>query len=194
MPVQARPGMETDADVVARAAAGDEQAFAALVERHRERVFRLAVSVLGRAFVGEAEEVTQEVFLRVHHALKSYRGEARFGTWRYRVTFHQALNLKSRVRFRAPHATESALARQATTDPDALARLERSRRDAAVEECVADLPDAYQAAVRLHYWMGESIAEIATLLDAPENTVKSHLFRARQLLQSMLRQRGYDSV
>jgi len=186
--------METDGDLVARAAAGAEQAFAELVERHRERVFRLAVSVLGKAFVGEAEEVTQEVFLRVHHALKSFRGEARFGTWLYRVTFHQALNLKSRVRFRAPHVTDDALAQQASSDPDALAQLERSRRDAVVEECVADLPDAYQSAVRLHYWLGEGIAEIATLLDAPENTVKSHLFRARQLLQAMLQQRGYDSV
>lgn len=186
--------METDGDLVARAAAGDEQAFAALLERHRDRVFRLAVSILGQAFVGEAEEVTQEVFLRVHHALKSFRGESRFGTWLYRVTFNQAANLKSRVRFKAPHDPEDALARQAGTDPDALARLERARRDAAVTACIAELPEVYQSALRLHYWMGESIAEIATLLDVPENTVKSYLYRARQLLQSMLKDRGYESA
>lgn len=186
--------MEADGDLVARAAAGDEQAFTTLVERHRDRVFRLAVSILGQAFVGEAEEVTQEVFLRVHHALGSFRRESTFGTWLYRVTFNQTVNLRSRMRFRAPHVTEDALARQAATDPDALARLERARRDAAVAECVAKLPDAYQSALRLHYWMGESVAEIATLLGAPENTVKSYLFRARQLLQAMLKERGYESV
>jgi RNA polymerase sigma-70 factor (ECF subfamily) len=186
--------MEADSDLVARAAAGDEQAFAALLERYRDRVFRLAVSILGQAFVGEAEEVTQEVFLRVHHALKSFRGESKFGTWLYRVTFNQTINLKSRVRFNAPHVTDDALARQAAADPDALTRLERARRDAVVAECVAELPVAYQSALRLHYWMGESIAEISTLLDVPENTVKSYLFRARQLLQSKLKNRGYDNA
>lgn len=186
--------MEADGDLVARAAHGDEQAFAALLERYRDRVFRLAVSILGQAFVGEAEEVTQEVFLRVHHALKSFRGESKFSTWLYRVTFNQTINLKSRVRFNAPHLTDEPLARQATADPDALTRLERARRDAAVADCVAKLPEVYQSALRLHYWMGESIAEISTLLDAPENTVKSYLFRARQLLQSMLKERGYESA
>jgi len=186
--------MEDDGDLVARAAAGDELAFAALLERYRDRVFRLAVSILGQGFVGEAEEVTQEVFLRVHHALKSFRRESKFGTWLYRVAFNQTINLKSRVRFNAPHVTDDALAQQAAPDPDALTRLARARRDAAVAECIAKLPEAYQSALRLHYWMGESIAAIAALLDVPENTVKSYLFRARQLLQSMLRDRGYDSV
>ena len=186
--------MEADNDLAARAAAGDETAFTALVQRHRDRVFRLAVSILGQEFVGEAEEVTQEVFLRVHSALKSYRGEAKFGTWLYRVTFNQTINLKSRVRFTAPHVGVEVLVQQASSDPDALARLEKARRDAAVAECVARLPEAYQSALRLHYWMGESVAEIATLLDVAENTVKSYLFRARQLLQSMLRERGVDSV
>lgn len=186
--------MEADNDLVARAAAGNEAAFTALVERHRDRVFRLAVSILGQAFVGEAEEVTQEVFLRVHSALKSYRGEAQFGTWLYRVTFHQTINLKSRVRFTAPHVGAEVLAERPTADPDALAQLEKARRDAVVGECVARLPAAYQSALRLHYWMGESVAEIAILLGVAENTVKSYLFRGRQLLQSMLQERGVDRV
>jgi RNA polymerase sigma-70 factor (ECF subfamily) len=186
--------MATDGDLVARAAAGGEQAFALLVERYRERVFRLAVSILGQGFVGEAEEVTQEVFLRVHHALPSFRGEASFGTWLYRVTFNQTVNLKARVRFKAPHLSDDVLADRATSDPDALTQLARARRDAAVADCIGRLPDAYQSALRLHYWLGESVADIATLLDVPPNTVKSYLFRARQLLQSMLRERGYDGV
>lgn len=186
--------MEADSDLVARAAAGDEQAFTDLVDRHRDRVFRLAVSILGQEFVGEAEEVTQEVFLRVHSALKSYRGEAKFGTWLYRVTFNQTINLKSRVRFTAPHVGEEVLEQHASSDPDALVRLEQARRDAAVAAAIARLPEVYQSALRLHYWMGQSVAEIATLLGVAENTVKSYLFRARQLLQSILSERGVDHV
>lgn len=186
--------MEADSDLVARAAAGDEQAFTELVDRHRDRVFRLAVSILGQEFVGEAEEVTQEVFLRVHSALKSYRGEAKFGTWLYRVAYHQTLNLKARIRFTAPHLGDEMLAARAAEGPDAFARLAQARRDAAVADCVARLPEVYQSALRLHYWMGESVAGIAILLGVAENTVKSYLFRARQLLQKMLEERGVESV
>jgi RNA polymerase sigma-70 factor (ECF subfamily) len=89
---------------------GDEQAFAELVRRHSAAVFRLAVSILGQEFVPEAEDVTQEVFLKVHHAIRSFRGEAEFSSWIYRITFNQAVNLKARVRFRSPHADETALA------------------------------------------------------------------------------------
>ena len=93
--------MDLDAQLVARAQSGDQQAFAELVRRHSARVFRLAVSILGREFVPEAEDVAQEVFLKAHHAIQSFRGEAEFGSWIYRITFNQAVNRKARVRFRS---------------------------------------------------------------------------------------------
>jgi RNA polymerase sigma-70 factor (ECF subfamily) len=58
---------------------------------------------------------------------------------------------------------------------------------------VAELPEVYQSALRLHYWLGASVSEIAELLDAPENTVKSYLHRARRLLQARLAERGIDA-
>ncbi len=94
--------MESDSELVARTQKGEQQAFAELVARHSARVFRLAVSILGREFTPEAEDVTQEVFLKVYHAIQSFRGEAAFPSWLYRITFNQALNLKERVRFRTP--------------------------------------------------------------------------------------------
>src|SRR5580700_5153791 len=103
--------MDTDEVLVGRCqAGGDQDAFAELVRRHRESVFRLVVSILGPEFRADAEEVTQEVFLRVHHALPGFRGEARFSSWIYRIGFNQAANLKARVRYRAPHLSEDALA------------------------------------------------------------------------------------
>ena len=59
---------------------------------------------------------------------------------------------------------------------------------------MAELPEVYQSALRLHYWMGESMADIGVLLGVPENTVKSYLHRARKLLHVMLQQRGLDDV
>jgi RNA polymerase sigma-70 factor (ECF subfamily) len=94
--------VESDSQLVARAQSGDQQAFAELVRRHSPLVFRLAVSILGRQFIPEAEDVAQQVFLKVHYAIKSFRGEAEFSSWLYRITFNQAVNLKARVRFRSP--------------------------------------------------------------------------------------------
>ena len=184
--------METDSQLVACAQTGDDRAFAELVRRHRTLVFQLAVSILGREFIPEAEDVAQEVFLKVHHALASFRGEAEFGSWIYRITFNQAVNLKARVRFRSPHADETILRHAATSQPGPDRQVETAQRDKALADCMLTLPEVYQSALRLYYWLGVGVSEVAELLDVPENTVKSYLHRARQLLHGMLKEKGYS--
>jgi RNA polymerase sigma-70 factor (ECF subfamily) len=184
--------VESDSQLVARAQNGDQQAFAELVRRHSALVFRLALSILGREFIPEAEDVAQEVFLKVHHALELFRGEAEFGSWIYRITFNQAVNLKARVRFRKPHTDETVLYRTVTPEPGPHRQAELAQRDQALAECIRTLPDVYQSALRLYYWLGAGVAEVALLLAVPENTAKSYLHRARQLLHGMLTERGYS--
>ena len=169
-----------------------DAAFAELVRRYRGPVFRLAVSILGQEFAPEAEDVAQDVMLRVHHALRSFRGEARFGSWIYRIAFNQALNVKARVRYRAPHVSDQALATTASQERGPHEQLQDERRQRTLLACVGELPEVYQSALRLHYWLGASMSEIAVMLDAPENTVKSYLHRARRLLHAMLAERGFD--
>jgi RNA polymerase sigma-70 factor (ECF subfamily) len=170
----------------------DDDAFAELVRRYRDRVFRLIVSILGQAFAADAEDVAQDVMLRVHHSLRSFRGDAKFSSWIYRVAFNQALNAKARARFRAPHVSDDALAVAPSQERGQDDRLHEARRRRAVEACIGELPDVYQSALRLHYWLGATMTDIAELLDAPENTVKSYLHRARRLLHAMLTERGFD--
>ena len=184
--------MEPDSGLVTRAQEGDAQAFAELVRRYREPVFRLALSILGQEFVPEAEDVAQDVFLKVHHALRAFRGEAAFGSWVYRITFNQAVNLKERARFRNPHADDSALERHAAQEPGADQQVEAALRERALAACIRKLPELYQSTLRLYYWLDASVAEIAALLGVPENTAKSYLHRARQLLRGMLKERGYS--
>ncbi len=183
--------METDSQLVARVRSGDQRAFAELVRRHSAHVFRLAVSILGKEFIPEAEDVTQEVFLKVHDAIEAFRGEAEFGSWIYRITFNQAVNLKARVRFRSPHADETVLYRAMAPEPGPEKQAEIAQRDRALAECVSTLPEVYQSALRLYSWLGAGIGEVADLLDIPENTAKSYLHRARQILNGMLKERGY---
>jgi RNA polymerase sigma-70 factor (ECF subfamily) len=171
----------------------DEDAFAELVRRYRSPVFRLVLSILGQEFAPDAEDVAQDVMVRVHQALRSFRGEAKFSTWLYRIAFNLALNAKARVRYRAPHVSDEVLAATASSDRRPDDRLQDERRARAVLACVAELPDVYQSALRLHYWLGASVSDISAMLDTPENTVKSYLFRARQLLHAMLTERGFDA-
>ncbi|CAN5705358.1 RNA polymerase sigma factor RpoE [soil metagenome] len=183
--------MESDSELVARAQRGDPQAFAELVRRHSDLVFRLAVSILGQEFVPEAEDVAQEVFLKAHRTLGSFRGDAEFGSWIYRIAFNQAVNVKARARFRRPHVGEAALDRTASPEAGPHRQAETAQRDQALAECIRTLPDVYQSALRLHYWLDTGVGEIATLLGVPENTAKSYLYRARQLLVGKLKERGY---
>ena len=182
--------MDDDSQLVARAQTGDQKAFAELVRRYRDRVFRLAVSILGKEFVPEAEDVAQEVFLKIHHSLQSFRGEAQFGSWIYRITFNHAVNVKERARFRSPHVEETALREVASSSPGPEKQTEAAQRDRFLEECIQTLPELYQSALRQYYWLGTGIGEIAESLDFPENTVKSYLHRARKLLHGMLKERG----
>ena len=183
----------SDEELIVRyVAQRDEPAFTELVTRYREPVFRLAVSVLGPGFVGEAEEVAQEVFLRVHASLKTFRREAKFSSWIYRITFNQALNVKARVRYRAPHLSYQTLPELVAPDGNPHDTVQDLGRNQALAECITQLPDVYQSALRLHYWLGHTVPEIAALLGVPENTVKSYLHRARRLLQTLLEKRGYS--
>ena len=184
----------TDDELVRRCTESeDEGAFAELVRRYRDPVFRLAVSILGQEHAPEAEDVAQDVMLRVHYALRTFRGEAKFASWIYRIAFNQALNAKARARHRAPHVSDEVLAEEPAKDRGPDDRLAADRRQKALLAAVHELPEVYQSALRLHYWLGASMSEIAALLDTPENTVKSYLHRARKLLHAHLAERGYDA-
>ena len=89
-----------------------------------------------------------------------------------------------------PHLPEAVLIEWPASDVDALTRLASARRNERLREAITELPEVYQSALRLYYWLDTSVADIAVLLDVPENTVKSYLHRARKLLSGLLEQRG----
>lgn len=183
--------VDSDSELLVRARGGDVDAFADLFRRYGDRVFRLALSILGQGFSSEAEDVAQEVFLKVHDQLASFRGEAQVSSWIYRITFNHAVNWKARARYRKPHLDDAILAGTASGEPGADAVLETAQRDRVLTECIQTLPEVYQSALRLYYWLEASVSETANLLDVPENTAKSYLHRARLLLDGLLKQRGY---
>jgi RNA polymerase sigma-70 factor (ECF subfamily) len=171
----------------------DPELFGALVERHQARVFRLVAGLLGPFADTDAQEVTQEVFLRTHDRLASFRGEARFSSWLYRLAYNRTLEHRRRARLRLPHVPIDTLEeREATRGPFEQAA-ERERRQR-VERLLEGLPELYRSIVHLYYWLDASIDEIAELLVMPPGTVKSHLSRARLRLRKRAQALGLEGI
>lgn len=163
---------------------GDDELFNELVGRFKDRVFRLAASVLGPGREAEAEDVTQEVFLVVYRRIGTFRHDSKFSTWLYRLTRNRAIDSLRKARVRHRHVGDEVLQRMPATappsNPEAVAAANERRSEVLLQ--VQRLSDRQRSVVLLYYWMGSAVAEIAELLDINEQTVKSHLHRARQRL------------
>ena len=176
---------------------GDEQ-FALLVHRYRGRVFRLAMSVLGPGASAEAEDVTQEVFLRVYRRLDTFRSESRFSTWLYRIAYRRAIDFRRTARLRLPRTTDEIL--EAWSDqPDGatnpLGQALSRERALSTHSAVHALKEPYRSTLYLHYWLGLGVDEIAALRGVAPGTVKSWLHRARAKVEHLLSEpRGFGRL
>jgi len=167
-------------DWIARAQAGSEEAFRMLVDRHRDHAYGLALRIVRRP--ADAEEVAQDAFVRAWNALPRYRGEARFSTWLHRIVVRRALDRAAVLKGRATRETEIEAAETIAAPasaPDAEARANAAR----LERLLTKLSPSQRAAVTLFYYEDRSVEDVASLLDMPENTVKTHLSRARAALR-----------
>ncbi len=182
-PVQADDGDSGDLALVDSLRRGEPQAFETLVLTYQHRIFSISLRMLGDR--GEAEEVAQEVFLRVHRSIRNFRGEAKISTWLYAITSRLCLNrLKSRGRTRP--AGDTTLARIPDGQPGPGAALEASELEAALHRAIAELDDERRIVVVLRDLHGLAYEEIAAALELPLNTVRSRLHRARMELKERL--------
>jgi RNA polymerase sigma-70 factor, ECF subfamily len=170
----------------------DDAAFEALVARYRRYVFRMALSVLGPGGYQEAEDVTQEVFLRLVVHLKDFRGDSTFRTWLRQLTTNLAIARRRLARWRKPHVSLETLDQSRLTvenaDPLRSAAATEERR--VVGQCLRALPDGMRRVIHLRYWLDLSADEIAASERIPNGTVKSRLHRGRRLLHDAMQARG----
>ena len=181
-----------DQQLVTASKRGDQDAFAQLVQRYQRRIFNLVYRMLQQ--YEEASEITQETFLAAWQGLPSFRGDARFATWLYRIAYNCALKqLETRKRDRALQAALQA--EQALESEDtykrADAQIDEHERQAFVQEHLSRLPAKYRAVLILRHLQDMTYEEMAEILTMPVGTIKTHLFRARNLLKERLQ--GLDS-
>jgi RNA polymerase sigma-70 factor (ECF subfamily) len=184
--VVSRQAEQDDVQLVQASQQGDQEAFAVLVQRHQRRVFNLSWRMLQD--YEDASEITQESFLAAWQGLPAFRGEARFTTWLYRITYNCCLQqLERRKRERSLQAAvqvEQIL--EERNKKQAEDALERRDRQAIVREQLEQLPARYRVVLILRHFQELTYEEIANILSMPVGTVKIHLFRARNLLKKRL--------
>ena len=198
------PAYDADPDVqlMLRFQRGDAGAFDELVRRHQRGVVNLTHRYLGDP--ASADDMAQDVFVRIHNARATYRPEAKFTTWLYRIATNLCLNeIRDRERYRPRPASAAGGEEEeaagdafgALLDPGASAppgeSLEREELRRAVIAAVRALPPQQRMAVLLLRWHGQSYQEIAEALDTTVKAVKSLLSRAKENLRQRLeRHRG----
>lgn len=187
---------KTDRELVDAAREGDAEAFGALVRRHQKRIYRLAVHLLRDA--AEAEDVTQDTFVRAYGALDRFDGRSEPFTWMYRIAVNLSLNaIRSRKSGRKATTPddpriEGILADLKSVEADP-ARLATQRQAAnALCDGIDELSETLRTTLILVSVDGLSHGEAAAVLGCPEGTVAWRVHEARKKLRAYLESRGYS--
>lgn len=182
--------LDYDAELMIRVKDGDDTCFGLLLEKHRTSVIHFLFRMVQNRAV--AEELAQEVFLRVYRSRGTYEPTAKFTTWLFRIATHLALNALrdgKGQRAETPLEGESneAPARQLPdARPSVEQRLVYQARLEEVRQAVSGLPEKQRAAVLMHKYEEMEYSQIAKVLNCSESAVKSLLFRAYETLRARL--------
>ena len=185
----------TDRELVTAAREGDAEAFGLLVRRHQRRVYRLAVHLLKSG--AEAEDVTQDTFVRAYGALDRFDGRSEPFTWIYRICVNLSLNaLRSRKTRRASSPDDPRIEGLLIDNRPAGGSPARTSADKqlgrALVEGIDELSDTLRTTLVLVCIDGLSHAEAGEVLGCPEGTVAWRVHEARKKLRGMLSERGFD--
>jgi RNA polymerase sigma-70 factor, ECF subfamily len=166
----------TDSELVERLQRGEEPAFDALMLRYKRPVVNFAYRMLGDA--GDADDVAQEVFVRVYHRIGDYRPRAKFSTWLFALARNACID---RLRYRKRHPTEPL-----ETAPEPAATAQYDDIGERIAAAIAELPEEQRTAIVLAEYHELSYAEIAGVMKCSEKSVESRLYRAKQTLRQRL--------
>lgn len=188
-----RPERDVDADLVARVQKGDKRAFDLLVLKYQRRIMRLLVRMVRNP--SEVEDVAQETFIKAYRALPQFRGDSAFYTWLYRIAINTARNWHVALT-RRPQTVDVLENDEGETfdqidnltdnnTPEAM--LASQQVAATINAAIAELPDELRTAIVLREVEGMSYEDIAQTMDCPIGTVRSRIFRARDVISRKLR-------
>jgi RNA polymerase sigma-70 factor, ECF subfamily len=179
----------SDAALVQRTLQGDTAAYNTLVQRYQRQVYNLAYRMLNSA--EDASDIVQDTYVRAYSALSSFRQDASFLTWLYKIASNLCIDLLRSRRSKSALSLDFELeeGREPSTDkyhgPEETAV--RGAVGDVVQRAVMNVPEKYRVVILMRHLRGMSVDEIAQELSLPSGTVKTHLFRAREMLRERLR-------
>ncbi len=171
---------ERDEEIVSKVNRGNVDLFGELVGRYQKKIFNIGMMFFRNH--DDASDFAQEVFLKAYNSLGTFQGKSRFVFWITRVAYNHGIN-SVKGRRAAESLAESALSWEGAT-PEETHLKEEVR--SALRKAVAELPENYRICVDLYFFYGLRYAEISEITGFPVNTVKSHVFRAKQVLRDSL--------
>jgi RNA polymerase sigma-70 factor, ECF subfamily len=182
--------MSADTDLISRAAGGDSSAFQALVERHRSMVYRVAYQFAGNHH--DAEDIAQEVFIKVYRSLDRFRQDAQLTSWMYRIVMNACIDHRRRQRLAvaAPFGEEAEQTMLNTPEerPDPEKRAYAGELGQVLESEIGRLPNGQRVVFVMRHHQGMKLCEIAEALGLAEGTVKRQLHAAVHRLRQALTQ------
>lgn len=165
---------------------GDVKAFAILVDRYKDLIFTLALRMVKNR--EEAEEVSQDTFIKVYKSLNKFKGDSKFSTWIYRVGYNTCLDqLKKNKREQQTVAIDEFTEHQIKTLDNALESMELQERKQAIQDCLQLLPSEDSYLITLYYFEELSLDEIAKVIGLTANNIKVKLFRSRKKLATIFK-------
>ncbi len=171
---------------------GEYRFFEMLVIRYKDRVFRLVASILGPGRSYEAEDVSQEIFIKIFNNLQNFNVGSKFWSWLYRIAYNTAVDFRRKAKYHLSYMDEGLILKMSAGKPgnDPYNTAINREQQRIILACMQELPDIVRSALYLFYWLGHSTNEIAELLGVNPETVKSYLYRGRQQLYRKLKKRG----
>ena len=165
--------------------AGNTAVFADLVDTYKNLVFSLALRMLKQT--EEAEEVSQDTFIKVFKGIDNFKSDSKLSTWIYRITYNSCLDrLKSKRREFMTEEIDEHNANKIGEVGNAFEVLAQKEREEAIRECLAKLPPDDAALLTLFYFEEKKLQEIEKITDLSVNTIKVRLFRARKRLAGIM--------
>lgn len=181
--------MATNDDIIInQIIAGDSSAFAVLVDRYKDLVFTLALRMLKNR--EEAEEVSQDTFIKVYKSLHKFKGDSKFSTWIYKVAYNSCLDqIKKNKKHQNNVEINEFTHHKIKTLDNAFDALVDKERNQLIQDCLNLLPSEDNFLLTLYYFEEQSLDEIANVVGLTPNNVKVKLFRSRKKLASILSER-----
>jgi RNA polymerase sigma-70 factor (ECF subfamily) len=167
---------------------GDVKAFTQLVNRYKDLVFTLALRMLKNR--EEAEEVSQDTFIKTYNSLHKFKGDSKFSTWIYKVAYNSCLDrIKKNKKFQNDVEINEFTEHQIKTMDNAFDVLVEEERNQLIQDCLHLLPSDDSFLLTLYYFEEQTLDEIANVVGLTPNNVKVKLFRSRKKLTSILKER-----